>query len=108
MLKDRVVIWVLEYIFGTALVLVPLAALGFSWFAWRAQPPFFAAGNPWIDAHIWAVYLFVVCLGVTLISCASSMRQRMLLARCMDRLIKQMQDHCSSLHEQARDEKSNR
>lgn len=95
MLKDRAVIWVLEYIVGGVLILVPLAAMGFSWSAW-------------IDAHIWAGYLFVICLGVTLLSCASSMRQRMLLARCMDRLIKQMQDHCSSSHEQARDEKSNR
>jgi len=83
MLKDRAVVWVLEYIVGFVLVLVPLAALGLSWSAW-------------IDAHIWAVYLFVVCLGVTLISCASSMRQRMLLAKRIDNLAKQMQDHCSS------------
>jgi len=88
MLKDRAVVWVLEYIFGGVLVLVPLVALGFSWSAW-------------IDAHIWAVYLFVVCLGVTLISCASSMRQRMLLAKQIDSLAKQMHDHCSSLHESA-------
>jgi len=86
MLKDRMVIWVLEYIVGFVLVIVPLAALGFSWSAW-------------IDAHIWAVCLFVICLGVTLLSCASSMRQRMLLARCIDSLSKQIQDHCSSLHE---------
>jgi len=104
MLKDRAVIWVLEYIVGGVLVLVPLAALGFSWFAWQRQPPVFAAGNPWIDAHIWAGYLFVICLGVTLLSCASSMRQRMLLAKWIDSLAKQMQDHCSSLHEPARDE----
>lgn len=104
MLKDRAVIWVLEYIVGGVLVLIPLATLGFFWSAWRAQLPFFAAGNPWIDAHIWAGYLFVICLGVTLLSCASSMRQRMLLAKQIDSLVKQMQDHCSSSHEQARDE----
>ena len=89
MLKDRAVIWVLEYIVGGLLILVPLVALSFSWSAW-------------IDAHIWTVYLFVICLGVTLLSCASSMRQRMLLARWIDGLAKQMQEDCSSPCEPAR------
>lgn len=79
MFKDRVIIWVLEYIFGGVLVLIPLAKLGFSRFIW-------------MDTHIWAAYLFVVCLGVILISCASSMRQRMLLAHRMDRLVKRLED----------------
>ncbi len=108
MLKDRAVIWVLEYIVGGVLVLVPLISLGFSWSAGGPQPPFFAAGNPWIDAHIWAGYLFVICLGVTLLSCASSMRQRMLLVKWIDSLVKQMQDHGLSSHEPTRSEKSNR
>jgi len=77
MLKDRKVIWVLEYLFGGMLVLMPLANLGFR-------------SSAWTDAHIWAAHLFVVCLGVILISCASSMRQRMLLARRVDRLVKQL------------------
>ena len=77
MLRDRAVIWVLEYIFGGMLVLVPLMGLCFR-------------RDSWMDAHIWAVGLFVVCLGVILISCASSMRQRMLLAGRIDALAKQM------------------
>jgi len=79
MFKDRAVVWVLEYIFGGMLVLVPLMYLGL--------------GCPgWVDAHIWAVGLFVVCLGVILLSCASSMRQRTLLARRIDTLAKQIGD----------------
>lgn len=79
MFKDRAAIWVLEYIVGGTLALVPLIGLGL----WRAN---------WTDAHTWATGLFVVCLGVILISCASSMRQRMLLARRIDMLAKQMAD----------------
>ncbi len=79
MFKDRVVIWVTEYIFGGMLVLVPLTGLGF----WRVS---------WMDASLLAVGLFVVCLGVILLSCASSMRQRMLLAKRIDMLAEQMAD----------------
>jgi hypothetical protein len=79
MFKDRAAIWVLEYIIGGMLTFVPLISLGL----WRAN---------WTDAHTWATGLFVVCLGVTLISCASSMRQRMLLARRIDMLAKQIAD----------------
>lgn len=79
MFKDRVVIWAMEYIFGGMLVLVPLTGLSF----WRVS---------WMDASLLAVGLFVVCLGVILLSCASSMRQRMLLARRIDTLAKQMAD----------------
>ncbi len=78
MFKDRALIWVLEYIFGGALVVVSLADLGLR-LSVRA------------DAHIWAAHLFVVCLGVVLISCSSSMRQRMLLARRIDMLTKQLE-----------------
>jgi len=73
MLKDRPVIWVVEYVLGGILVLVPLALLGL----W--QPV-------WTDARVWVVDLFVVCLGVILISCASSMRQRLVLATRIDKL----------------------
>ena len=83
MLKDRAAIWVLEYIVGGTLVFVPMTTLCF----WR---------NSRLDAHIWAGELFVVCLGVTLLSCASSMRQRMLLARRIDMLAKQTIDSCAS------------
>lgn len=83
MFKDRAAIWVLEYIAGGTLVLVPLIGLSLL----RAN---------WTDAHAWATGLFVVCLGVTLISCASSMRQRMLLARRIDTLAEQMADGTTS------------
>ena len=77
MLKDRMAVWVLEYILGGILVLVPMVLLGLGW-----------AG--WMDARVWVVGLFVVCLGVILISCASSMRQRLLLARRIDRLAERL------------------
>lgn len=83
MFKDRTAIWVLEYIVGGTLVLVPLIGLGFL----RAN---------WTDAHAWATGLFFVCLGVTLISCASSMRQRMLLTKRIDTLAKQITDGSTS------------
>jgi len=79
MFKDRTIIWVLEYIFGGLLVFVPLV-----WLKLR--------GLTCTDAHLWAVGLFVVCLGVILISCASSMRQRLLLARRIDTLAEQIAD----------------
>jgi uncharacterized membrane protein len=88
MFKDRIVIWVLEYIFGGILVVVPMAGLA----SWRVS---------WIDAHIWAVELFVACLGVILISCASSMRQRMLLARRIETLAEQMREYIASSQEPA-------
>ncbi len=76
MFKDRTVIWVLEYIFGGTLVIGPLSGLA----VWRIN---------WTEANLCAVGLFVVCLGVILISCASSMRQRMFLARRIDMLAEQ-------------------
>lgn len=79
MFKDRAIVWVLEYIFGGTLIIMPLMGLIF----W--QPA-------WIDAKLWAAQLFVICLGVILVSCASSMRQRMLLAKCIDKLAKQIAD----------------
>jgi hypothetical protein len=83
MFNDNPVVWVLEYIFGGALVVVPITGLAL----WRPA---------WMDTPIWTVYLFVVCLGVVLISCASSMRQRMLLARRIDRLAEEMRERLTS------------
>lgn len=79
MFKDRALIWVLEYIVGGALVIISLADM---WFRVSVR----------MDAHLWAAHLFVVCLGVILISCSSSMRQRMLLARRLEKLTKQLDD----------------
>jgi hypothetical protein len=78
MFKDRALIWILEYIFGGALVLISLADM---WFRVSVQT----------DVHIWAAHLFVVCLGVVLISCSSSMRQRMLLGRRIEMLTKRLE-----------------
>jgi len=79
MFKDRVVVWVVEYIVGGALVVAPMLGL----FFWRPGL---------MDTYIYTVQLFIVCLGVVLISCASSMRQRMLLARRIDALAEQVQE----------------
>jgi len=73
MFNDKTIVWVLEYIIGGTLIIVPLAGLGI----YR---------HNWVGAHIFATALSVVCLGVILISCASSMRQRMFLAERIDRL----------------------
>jgi hypothetical protein len=86
MFKDGTIIWILEYIFGGLLVFVPLV-----WLKLR--------GLSRIDAHIWAVGLFVVCLGLILISCSSSMRQRLFLAKRIDRLAEQIADKESSSNE---------
>ena len=78
MLKDRMIVWFLEYVFGGILVIVPLASQLFRRFAWT-------------DSFAWTAKLFTACLGVILISCASSMRQRLLLAKRIDKLSEQMQ-----------------
>lgn len=73
MLKDRMIVWLLEYVFGGALVIVPMTSLAVHRFIRT-------------DAYVWTAKLFVACLGVILISCASSMRQRILLAKRIDKL----------------------
>jgi len=77
MLKDRMIVWFLEYVFGGALVILPLTSLTVDRFVRT-------------DVYIWTVKLFAACLGVVLISCASSMRQRMLLAKRIDKLAEQI------------------
>jgi hypothetical protein len=79
MFKDKVVIWMLEYIFGGVLVLISLADME-------------VRESVMTDAYIWSAHLFVVCLGVVLISCASWMRQRILLSRRLDMLAKRLAD----------------
>ncbi|MHC4336712.1 MAG: hypothetical protein ACYSTG_02020 [Planctomycetota bacterium] len=81
MFKDRLVVWVLEYVFGGLLVVVPMTGL----VVWRPA---------WMDAYLCTVQLFIACLGVVLISCASSMRQRMLLAKRIDALAEEMRRLC--------------
>jgi len=78
MFKDRMIVWFLEYIFGGTLVIVPLASQ-------------LLRRSAWTDAYVWSARLFVACLGVILISCASSMRQRLLLSKRIDELAEQIQ-----------------
>lgn len=79
MFRDRVEVWVLEYIFGGILAVVPMTGL----LLWRDRL---------VDGRLWSAGLFVVCLGVILIACASSMRRRMLLAKRIEKLAEQMAD----------------
>ena len=73
MFRDKTAVWVLEYIFGGILVVVPMTKL----WLWRERL---------VDGRLWSAGLFVVCLGVILIACASSMRQRMFLSRRIEKL----------------------
>ena len=77
MFGDRTIVWALEYGVGGLLVVVPLGVLG-------VQQPDIKA-----ETGVWCIGLFLVTLGVILISCASSMRRRMLLERRIERLEKQ-------------------
>ena len=83
MFKDRMIVWFLEYIFGGVLVIVPLAGQSFRRLAVT-------------DAYLWTAKLFTACLGVILISCASSMRQRLLLAKRIDKLAEQISAEAKS------------
>ena len=83
MFKDRMIVWFLEYLFGGMLVIVPLASQSLRRFAWT-------------NTYLWTAKLFVACLGVILISCASSMRQRMLLAKRIDKLAEQISAEAKS------------
>lgn len=66
MFTDKKIVVVLEYIVGFSLLIVVLPSI--------VHP------HPgWSDAHGWAYLLFIACSGFILISCASSMRQRMKL-----------------------------
>jgi len=77
MLKDRMIVWLLEYVFGGVLVIAPMTSLAVDRFVRT-------------DVYVWTVELFVASLGVILISCASSMRQRMLLSKRIDKLAEQI------------------
>jgi len=67
MLKDKKVLWVVEYIIGFILLVavIPLIV--------HPQPG-------WSEAHGWAYLLFLISVSIILLSCASAMRQRMQLA----------------------------
>lgn len=75
MFRDKKLIWVIEYIFGSLLVILPFFGL-------------IPAEENAPEPHIWSLELFTISLGVILISCASSMRQRIKLAERIEQLIK--------------------
>jgi hypothetical protein len=73
MQKDRKLVWVVEYAIG----IVFLAAV----------IPFIVHPQPgWSSAHSWAYLLFIACAGITLLSSASSTRQRMRLTERIAKL----------------------
>ena len=82
MLEDRKSVWISEYVFGGLLIVIPLLSL----VLW----PICSFGS-----CLFAVGLFIICLGVVLVSCASSMRQRMILAGRIDEISRQMKDNMS-------------
>ena len=77
MFKDRFIVWVLEYVVGVALVLalVPISTL---WW------------DNWSESYTWSVLLFAICLGICLVSSASSMRQRMIMTKKLEQLREQI------------------
>jgi len=79
MFTDKKIIVVIEYIIGFSLLIVVMPSL--------VHPH---AG--WSEAHWWAYLLFIVCAGFILISCASSMRKRLALARRIEKLEKAVED----------------
>jgi hypothetical protein len=88
MLKDRRITWVVEYAIGIVLLMSVL-------------PSIVIPHPAWTEAHWWAYLLFIVCAGITLIGCASSMRQRVELAQRIEKLeqtveflMKQAQSEC--------------
>jgi len=73
MLKDRKLVWVVEYLIGIAFLVAVL--------------PYIVHPQPgWSDAHGWAYLLFIACAGITLISSASGTRQRMELSKRITKL----------------------
>ena len=69
MFRDRLAIWVAEYILGGLLIVGPLAVL-------IARRPSLNA-----EAGFWSINLFVVALGVILVASGSAMRRRLAMAR---------------------------
>ena len=83
MSKDRTAVWVMEYLCGFLLLTTVVPAVLY------ARPD-------WSDAHVLAVELFAIGLGVSLVSCASAMRQRIIMTRRIDQLVEQIK---ASQHE---------
>jgi uncharacterized membrane protein len=82
MFTDRKIIVVLEYIIGFCILI--------------AVVPLFVDPHPdWSDARWWAYLLFIVGASLTLISCASGMKQRIQLSQRIskiEQIIKDLKD----------------
>jgi hypothetical protein len=90
MLKDRKLVWAVEYLIGIVLLVAVLP------FIIRPQPG-------WSPAHGWAYLLFIACAGITLISSASGTRQRMELSERIKKL-EQMVENQKPVNQQTHGE----
>ncbi len=82
MLGDKKWIWIFEYVLGLGLLAIAMP------FIVRSQPE-------WSAAHGWAYLIFLSCSGFVLISCGSSMRQRMQLNKRVTQLEQQLESQRS-------------
>jgi hypothetical protein len=79
MFKDKKFIYVIEYIIGFSLLIAVL-------------PSMLHPHTGWSEGHWWAYLLFIVNSSFILVSCASSMRKRLALARRIEKLEKAVED----------------
>lgn len=80
--KDNLV-WVVEYLMGIGFLVAVL--------------PFVVNPQPgWSPAHSWAYLLFMICVGITLISSASGTRQRIELSKRITELEKKLNEQESA------------
>jgi hypothetical protein len=79
MFSDKKIIAVIEYIIGFSLLMAVL-------------PSMLYPHTGWSEAHWWAYLLFIVSASFILLSCASSMRKRLVLARRIEKLEKEVEE----------------
>ena len=75
MFRDRLAIWVAEYILGGLLIVGPLAVL-------IARRPDLNT-----EAGFWSINLFIVALGVVLVASGSAMRRRLAMVRQLKQVL---------------------
>jgi hypothetical protein len=78
MFSDKKFIVVLEYVIGFSLLMAVV-------------PLFAEPGADWSDARWWAYLLFIVGFGLTLISCATGMKQRIELSQRISKIEKALE-----------------
>jgi hypothetical protein len=88
MMKDNKWVWVTEYLIGIGLLVAVL--------------PFIVHPQPgWSAAHGWAYLLFIACSGITILGLACAMRQRLELAKRIEKLEQQMTSGSNTTQKQA-------